>query len=537
MDMVNINIYKKLNKNGVEETEYRYNFGYDKDKHIRYYYNGKSYLFHHDKTFALPYDCNMSNKASVESALKEVPSIEVYEEDKSNGTMGFFNSSVRFRCKECGKTFEHMYDKESIPMLTSVYDNEKTIVLDTIYLRYGIIKHEVRKTAIKRRIVFNKENFSIYLIKKHLKDNGGEEFEFYKKDFKRTMDYKAGNYYAHRFNGISPYLIKKRYELKDNFAAMFLYRLRDSNSIKTYNDFRGMGIKEISKKLHISKSYIMSTLISEKDNIDRDTLSMRGNISAIATFSDLLDANNVSRILNLKDKYINFDSHGIAITKGFVKKYIKANSEKKIVNYLILDNGNYLSDSARMYSDLRKDKKFKELINLKGSVKEVHDKLSKLHEKIEIESENIKYLKETEKKFKDMEFEGIKYRLAKDTMELVRVGQKMGICVGSYANEALGGKCIILLGYKDEEPVTCIELRRIDKKYHVYQVKGKYNYKKDLAERSYLIDTFKDKEADVDTYDLTDYDTMNQVEGVFEDMPMPIQAEEQFYEELGEAAF
>jgi hypothetical protein len=75
-----------------------------------------------------------------------------------------------------------------------------------------------------------------------------------------------------------------------------------------------------------------------------------------------------------------------------------------------------------------------------------------------------------------LEFAGLIIRPAKDTLELIREGEALHHCVGSYGRSYAEGKTVILLVRKASEPdkpYYTIEVRPGDKA--AFQVQGKYH--------------------------------------------------------------
>lgn len=98
--------------------------------------------------------------------------------------------------------------------------------------------------------------------------------------------------------------------------------------------------------------------------------------------------------------------------------------------------------------------------------KKEHDDASSVYDLCANENFEIPYMEE-ELKLEESS-EGFSILLAKDTMELKKIGRELNICVGSYANYALTKGCTILHVIKDNVEKVCIELI----KNRVVQVKG-----------------------------------------------------------------
>lgn len=164
------------------------------------------------------------------------------------------------------------------------------------------------------------------------------------------------------------------------------------------------------------------------------------------------------------DKVIVFISDMIAL-KG------EPTSKKLIVSIRYgHDAKNWLIDSARMYYRIKEE----DMVNpksLKGTLREIHDNLTTDYKKVRFKNKTIPY-NEEELKLNE-EIDGFKFILAKDTHQLIDVGNYMGICVGSYGEGAYNKNLIIVTMIQDGKYVGCIELSKDGKVLR--QAKAKYN--------------------------------------------------------------
>ena len=78
----------------------------------------------------------------------------------------------------------------------------------------------------------------------------------------------------------------------------------------------------------------------------------------------------------------------------------------------------------------------------------------------------------------------------------------MNICVGGYRNLALSSESLIVIGYENGNPVTCMEFTRNKNKLIICQVKKKYNDYADKEENDYLIQQFKKNKIKINTSDI-----------------------------------
>jgi hypothetical protein len=96
------------------------------------------------------------------------------------------------------------------------------------------------------------------------------------------------------------------------------------------------------------------------------------------------------------------------------------------------------------------------VLNLNGTMLEIHDRLSDIYDKLSNPKVEIPY-KEEDYGYED-NVNGYIFHLAKDTYELKDVGHAMHICVGGYGDDAINKHCTIVICTKDDELKVCIEL-------------------------------------------------------------------------------
>lgn len=112
-------------------------------------------------------------------------------------------------------------------------------------------------------------------------------------------------------------------------------------------------------------------------------------------------------------------------------------------------------DTALMYAVFEKRNMMKSSY-LKGNVQRIHDSFVRDYIKVKQDNVKINY----DKKLFELndEIDGFKFGLARDTYELVDIGQFMHICVGSYGKDAASGATVIVKMEDHGEYVGCIEL-------------------------------------------------------------------------------
>lgn len=113
-----------------------------------------------------------------------------------------------------------------------------------------------------------------------------------------------------------------------------------------------------------------------------------------------------------------------------------------------------------------------DLSNYICDIYNMHNRLSRDYNKIKHKNKLIPYDKKLMKL--NCDINEYHFRLAPDTYSLVNCGECMGICVGSYGNQAYSGSSIIVFLFKNDKYVSCIEL---SKNLTLVQAKAKYNNK------------------------------------------------------------
>lgn len=177
----------------------------------------------------------------------------------------------------------------------------------------------------------------------------------------------------------------------------------------------------------------------------------------------------------------------------FLKDYLLTRGEKVFTNQICSNTDCYLNDTAKMYLKCKEGFSPEEFAARNGksilslSLKEMHDELSFLSSKLRTKNVSLekRYTEENLLLNTDIALEDkiFNIRLAKDTYELIKIGQQLGICVGSaYREAAISKQCIIASVSLDGKYTACIEINK--KGDAVKQIKGWHN--------SYLIgDTAK----------------------------------------------
>lgn len=140
-----------------------------------------------------------------------------------------------------------------------------------------------------------------------------------------------------------------------------------------------------------------------------------------------------------------------------------------------------LRDTARMIVRL-KDMGLD--VKTKGNLEELHGTLSMLYNKLSRAHCSFlyaAYVPDWVYEHKDVK---LTFKFAKDTLELIDIGEKMSICVGSYGHMCMGGGTIIAYAVNEKnEPVICLEINNnpiptLEQAKCIYNALPKANYQK-----------------------------------------------------------
>lgn len=159
-----------------------------------------------------------------------------------------------------------------------------------------------------------------------------------------------------------------------------------------------------------------------------------------------------------------------------IKKLIALKGEPAIIKLIEQDSSQEFMDVARMYCRImEQDPSMIKEDYLRKSVSEMHAILIDISNQLKYKNMPIPLI-ESENVF-DQDIMDLEFRRAKDTHELISVGQLMRICVGGYRDEVISRYSIIVVARERDKPVICIELRQDGKKYRLAQAKSFGNQK------------------------------------------------------------
>lgn len=182
------------------------------------------------------------------------------------------------------------------------------------------------------------------------------------------------------------------------------------------------------------------------------------------------------------DMIFSTDSYGdyrLSTIKKMTKELIKLKGEPWVVAQLIKYSALIYLDAVMMFKRL-KDRGVLTQHALRGCIQEIHDRLSTDINKLRYANVILDYPDEMKNRY-NRTVNGLDFVLARETDELIRVGQRMGICVGGYYDKVADHITTIVVAYKDDLPVICIEITRNGQMKQVstfynHLVQGSYAY-------------------------------------------------------------
>ncbi len=330
-----------------------------------------------------------------------------------------------------------------------------------------------------RKITSN-PNIVAVLAEAILEVYGGQKEQLTKKgDFSDTTFNMITCYnYAHYFNfeyykQASEIINTRHYDRasKDRIAYKFncIKTKFESNDPELFSKYLFKGIKNnLRPKKAIKKIIFQNPLLSD---LYRFMLSIGfSNQDVLLSFmtSHLDCSKALEKLINTVREE---EDHEICIQ--FLSFLLEVKGEAETLKYLSSSKdklSDYFVDTAYMAVSFHKRDMLKNR-HLKGSLKQTHDALARDFYRIKNPNRSIDY-NEEEMALND-NIDDIDFILAKDTYELIDIGQEMGICVGSYGNKAANKQSVILKMIQGKKYVGCIELTADCKE--MIQAKACYN--------------------------------------------------------------
>lgn len=231
------------------------------------------------------------------------------------------------------------------------------------------------------------------------------------------------------------------------------------------------------------------------------------SLPALLTFSMFKDINNLIKIMKKAEHWHRSYHSDILVGNDsfnvFIEAMLKKSSENAVANKIAsLESFYYLIDAANMYADIINQLPDYDF-DIKRSIEELHDIFSKDYNKLS--RPNIKIEYEEHEKEIECSIGDYDFKLAKDTHELIDIGTRMNICVGSYGYRAANKDLGIIVAYQDDEPIVCFELSSDFKQ--VLQAKLKHNRCPQGEVHEICLKFVEKNGMEISTYDLSYQET------------------------------
>ena len=330
---------------------------------------------------------------------------------------------------------------------------------------YNIIRdYKIKNNLVKTYIPTFEEN-NIYFKNKFKKLIQSDDiyFRYIDKNFKDITDNISNLTIFNRFPCINIYDSKKVFTnpiLISPFDEKLNHSIKKIRSQIKQNNNKAFDILLQNNNIPINK-------INKKNLLDNNYYSY---VYLYNKFKNLIDINNFYKLVETKCFNYYDDIETIA---NFFKEF-KLNKKQenyicnKISTFIKCDkefsNVKIIVDTLRMLVFIKKaypDYK----VNFREKINILHDITTKDYNRIKTKNINIDYNECYNKKLLNKDkinctIDNYRFKLAKDTNELIFTGNKLNNCVGSYKDKALNHNCfIIIMANKDtDEPITCIEI-------------------------------------------------------------------------------
>jgi len=201
-----------------------------------------------------------------------------------------------------------------------------------------------------------------------------------------------------------------------------------------------------------------------------------------------------------------------AITKKYSRRFFREllkNKTETDAKKFITDAPGFLDDSIYIYGKIIKTgkqigaddealiKTANGLFKLKN-IKSLHDEMTLLEQKIGKINKRLDYEGEKARSLL-YEDDGITIRFPRDTYEMIDIGAKMHICVGSYTEDVAERRKVVMCMEENGQYIGCLELSKDFKS--VRQIKGEYNRALKGTPASFVRKWIEKNELIPDSYD------------------------------------
>ena len=330
---------------------------------------------------------------------------------------------------------------------------------------YNIIRdYKIKNNLVKTYIPTFEENNIYYKNKlKDLIQSNDVYYRYIDNNFKDITDNISNLTIFNRFPCINIYDSKKVFTnpiLISPFDEKLNHSIKKIRSQIKQNNNKAFDVLLQNNNIPINK-------INKKNLLDNNYYNY---VYLYNKFKNLIDINNFYKLVEIK-RFNNYDD--IETIANFFKEF-KLNKKQenyicnKINSFVKCDkefsNFNIVVDTLRMLVFIKKaypDYK----VNFREKINILHDITIKDYNRIKTKNINIDYDEYYNEQLLNKDkinctIDDYKFKLVKDTNELILTGNKLNNCVGSYRDKVLNHNCfiIIMINKYTDEPITCIEI-------------------------------------------------------------------------------
>ena len=206
---------------------------------------------------------------------------------------------------------------------------------------------------------------------------------------------------------------------------------------------------------------------------------------------------DVNNILKLSGAVEYCSGYVDPLAAKVARKFIKFRSENWFAKHVQSEGLHEFRDAIKMIKEGNIDERIVDFaVKECRNFSEFHDTIMAHFQTPARKTRTIKYTKEEVKRF-NHRYGDIVFELATDNKDLAIIGASMGICVGSYAGEAISHRTTIVKMTKNDEYIACIEV----KNNCLEQLKAHYNNPVKIEYKEVVDNWIKDAKIDPRCYD------------------------------------
>ena len=330
---------------------------------------------------------------------------------------------------------------------------------------YNIIRdYKIKNNLVKTYIPTFEENNIYYKNKlKDLIQSNDVYYRYIDNNFKDITDNISNLTIFNRFPCINIYDSKKIFTnpiLILPFDEKFNYSIIKIRSQIKQDNNKAFDVLLQNNNIPINK-------INKKNLLDNNYYNY---VYLYNKFKNLIDINNFYKLV--ETKCFNYYDDVETIANFFKEFKLNKKQENYICNKIStfvkcdkeFSNFNIVVDTLRMLVFIKKaypDYK----VNFRKKINILHDITIKDYNRIKTKNINIDYDECYNEQLLNKDkinctIDDYKFKLVKDTNELILTGNKLNNCVGSYRDKVLNHNCfiIIMINKYTDEPITCIEI-------------------------------------------------------------------------------